>query len=207
MSLFGKKYYVFGWDGKRHSITAKKLYKRVMKDCESDYNWIASATELVRVCKQFEFPEKYARKIQIAILNCFANLETKKEIHSSQRPTDEEAVNYCYNSLADWSDEAEKVRQKYLKAVIEGITRYHFKLLEFDYYGPTYHKICEEWKRVKFEQYSSMSFLDFKKLRKTLETEFGKIMTTAEEEGVFQKDYEKYLEEMRKFWSSLHLDV
>ena len=207
MSLFEKKYHVVGWDGKEHSITAKKLYERVMKDCESDYNWIASATELVRVCKQFKFPEKYAQEIQIAILNCFANLETKKEIGSHQEPTDADAVNFCYNSLAGTSEEANRVRQKYLKAVIEGITKYHFRLLEFNHYGPTYHRICEEWKRVKFEEYGSMSSLDFKKLRKALDAEFDKIMKTAEEEGAFQKDDEKHLEEMRKFWSSLHLDI
>ena len=207
MSLFKKKYHVLGWDDKEHSFTAKKLYERVMKDSESDYDWIASATELVRVCKQFEFPEKYAQKIQIAILNCFANLENKKEIRSYQKPTDEEAVNFCYNFLANTSDEANMVRQKYLKAVIEGVARYHFSVLEFNHYGPTYHKICEEWKRVKFEEYSSIASLDFKKLRKALNAEFDKMMKTAEEEGVFQKDDEEHLETMRKFWSSLHLDI
>ena len=207
MSLFKKKYHLYGWDGKKYSFTAKKLYERVMKDSESDYNWIASATELVRVCKQFEFPEKYAQKIQIAILNCFANLENKREIASRQRPTDGQAVNFCYDSLANVSDEANRVRQKYLKAVIEGIARYHFCALEFNHCGPTYHKICEEWKRVKFEEYSSIASLDFNKLRKALDAEFDKMMKTAEEEGVFQKDDEEHLEAMRKFWSSLHLDI
>ena len=206
MSLFEKRYTITGWRGDEHSLTAKKLYKRVMKDSESDYNWIASATELVRVCNQAKFPEKFAQEIQIAILNCFANLETKKEVGSHQEPTDADAVNFCYNALADVSEEANKVRQKYLKAVIEGITKYHFRLLDFNHYGPTYHKICEEWKRIKFEEYSHISSLDFKKLRKTLDDEFDKTMRTAEEEGAFQKDDEKHLEEMRKFWSSLNLN-
>lgn len=203
MSLFEKNYHVLGWDGKQHSFTAKKLYERVMKDCESDYNWIASATELVRVCKQFKFPEEYAQQIQIAILNCFANLENKKEIGGHQEPTDTEAVNFCYNSLANASDEANRVRQKYLKAVIEGITKYHFSIFEFNHYGPTYHKICEEWKRVKLEEYSSISSLDFKILRKTLDAEFDRIMKTAEKEGAFQRDDEKHLEAMRNFWASI----
>ena len=188
MSLFEKRYTITGWRGDKYSLTAKKLYKRVMKDSESDYNWIASATELVRVCNQAKFPEKFAQEIQIAILNCFANLENKKEVGSHQEPTDADAVNFCYNALADVSEEANKVRQKYLKAVIEGIIRYHFRLLDFDHYGPTYH----------------ISSLDFKKLRKTLDDEFDKTMRTAEEEGAFQKDDKKHLEEMRKFWSSLN---
>ena len=205
MSLFEKKYTFKGWRGDKYSLTAKQLYKRVRKDSESDYNWIASATELVRDCNQAKFPEKLAREIQIAILNCFANMETK-EVESHQEPTDADAVNFCYNALADVSEEANKVRQKYLKAVIEGIIRYNFRLRDFEHYGPTYHKICEEWKKIKLEEYGHISSLDFKKLRKALNDEFDKIMRTAEEEGVFQKDDEKHLEEMRKFWSSLNLN-
>lgn len=212
MSLFNlfkreQGYRIVDWHGKEHRLTAKELYERVMEDCKSDYNWIASATELVRICNEFGFPQEYAQAIKIAILNCFANLETKKELEGYQEPTDADAVQFCYDSLADVSEEANKVRQKYLKAVIEGITRYHFRLLEFFHYGPTYHKICEEWKRVKFEEYSHISSLDFKKLRKALDDEFDKTMRTAEEEGVFQKDDEKNLEEMRTFWSSLDLDI
>lgn len=206
MSLFEERYIITGWRGDKHSLTAKELYERVMKDSQSDYNWIAPATELVRVCNRAKFPEKYAHEIQIAILNCFANLENKKEVGFHQKPTDADAVNFCYNVLADVSEEANKVRQKYLKAVIEGITKYHFRLLDFSHYGPTYHKICEEWKRIKFEEYCHFSSLDFKKLRKYWDDEFDKIMRTAEEEGVFQKDDEKHLEEMRKFWSSLMQD-
>ena len=205
MSLFEKKYTFTGWSGDEYSLTAKKLYERVMKDSKSDYNWIASATELVRVCKQLKFPETYAQEIQIAILNCFANLETKKELESHQEPTDADAVNFCYNSLADISEEANKVRQKYLKAVIEGVTKYHFGILEFNHYGPTYHRICEKWERAKFEEYNHVSSLDFKKLRKALNDEFDQTMRAAEKEGAFEKDDEKHLEAMRNFLSSLKL--
>ena len=129
-----------------------------MKDSQSDHDWIASATELVYVCNQAKFPKKYEQEIQIAILNCFANLENKKEIKSYQKPTDADAVNFCYNELADVSEEANQVRKKYLKAVIKGITMYHFNLTDFYHYGPTYHKICEEWKRIMFEEYCNISW-------------------------------------------------
>ena len=212
MSLLKNKYTITGWRGDEYSLTAKKLYERVMKDSESDYNWIASATELVRVCKHFKFPEGYAQEIKIAILNCFANLETKKEIGSYQEPTDADAVNFCYNSLADVSEEANKVRQKYLKAVIEGIVKYHhFDPLEL-FIGPTYHKICEEWEKIKFEEYGHISSLDFTKLRKVLDDEFDKIVRTADEEGAFQKDEDKFWSSFKlcNFWNSgdfiMHLD-
>lgn len=44
MSFFEKKYEVTGWHGDTQSLTAKKLYERVLEDSKSDYNWIASAT-------------------------------------------------------------------------------------------------------------------------------------------------------------------
>ena len=83
MSFFKKKYKVKGWNGDTHSLTAKALYERVLEDSKSDYNWIASATELVRVCNDPCFPEMYSVGIKLIILNCFANLETKKEKSNS----------------------------------------------------------------------------------------------------------------------------
>ena len=82
MSFFEKKYKVTDWDGDTHSLTAKQLYERVLDDSKSDYNWIASATELVRVCNNPCFPEMYAVGIKMIILNCFANLELQKEYPS-----------------------------------------------------------------------------------------------------------------------------
>ena len=92
MSSFEKKYNITGWKGKKYSLTAKQLYERVLEDSKSDYNWIASATELVRVCNDSCFPEKYAIAIKIIILNSFANLELQKECYSNVESTDAETV-------------------------------------------------------------------------------------------------------------------
>ena len=80
MSLFEKKYTVVGWNGDIHTLSAKALYERVLADSKSDYNWIASATELVKVCNSPSFPEMYAQAIKIIILNCFANLDCRRNI-------------------------------------------------------------------------------------------------------------------------------
>ena len=75
MSFCGRVYFFKGWYGERHFMTAKRLYKRVMKDASiSDFGWIASATELVRICDKPNFPQQYAHDIKIAILNCFAKI-------------------------------------------------------------------------------------------------------------------------------------
>lgn len=210
MSLFNlfkkeKRYRIVGWYGREHLLTASELYERVMKDCESDYNWIASATELVRVCNEPDFPQEYAQAIKIAILDCFANVEIKKEYPSNHEPTDVDAVYFCYNSLAGTSVKADEVRQKYVKAIIVGVSKYHFRLLEFKHHGPIYFELRDNWIKAKFEEYGSISEPNFEELCKTLHDDYDKTMKTAEADGAFQEDDEKINKEMKEFWSSLNL--
>ena len=207
MNFFEKKYNVTGWRGDKHSLTAKQLYDRVLEDSKSDYNWIASATELVRVCNDPCFPEIYAVGIKIIILNCFANLELQKEYPSKGELTDAEAVYSCYNSLPTTDETAKKVKEKYLTAVITGITKYTQSEVRLPIHvGPTYTKKVEEWKKKKFDEYvSAVTILNFDQLREDLYTDFDKMVKTAEEEGVFEKDDKEYREELRKFWASIDL--
>lgn len=207
MSFFEKKYKVTDWDGDTHSLTAKQLYERVLDDSKSDYNWIASATELVRVCNNPCFPEMYAVGIKMIILNCFANLELQKEYPSRRESTDNEAVYSCYNSLPSTDETAKKVKEKYLTAVITGITKYTQCEVRFPIHiGTTYRQKVEEWKKAKFDEYvSAIQILNFDQLRDDLYADFDKMVKTAEEEGTFEKDDEEYREEMRKFWASIDL--
>ena len=207
MSFFEKKYNVTGWRGDKHSLTAKQLYDRVLEDSKSDYNWIASATELVRVCNDPCFPEMYAVGIKIIILNCFANLELQKEYSSRREPTDAEAVYSCYNSLPTTNETAKKVKEKYLTAVITGITRYTQSEVRLPIHvGITYKQKVEEWKKKKFDEYvSAVTILNFDQLREDLYADFDKMVKTAEEEGAFEKDDKEYREELRKFWASIDL--
>lgn len=198
MSLLEEKYTVVGWHNERYFMTAKQLCERVLTDSKSDYNWIASATELVRVCTQPSFPQKYAQTIEIAILNCFASLETKKEFGGHREDTDDEAVCFCYRALFGVSEEADKARQNYLRAIIQGITRYHFGLFEFRHYGPTYHQICDEWKNSMFEKYSSEVHFNYDQLCQALHEDFDKTMKKAEEEGAFEEDDKKNRENTEK---------
>ena len=170
MSFFEKKYKVTDWDGDTHSLTAKQLYERVLDDSKSDYNWIASATELVRVCNNPCFPEMYAVGIKMIILNCFANLELQKECPSRRESTDNEAVYSCYNSLPSTDETAKKVKEKYLTAVITGITKYTQCEVRFPIHiGTTYRQKVEEWKKAKFDEYvSAIQILNFDQLRDDL---------------------------------------
>ena len=206
MSFFERRYHIKGWY-EEHCLTAKALWESVMEDAsKSDYNWIASATELVKVCNAPEFPKGYAQDIKVAILNCFASLEFKKDIPSHGEPTDQEAVYYCYNSLSGIDGKVVSAKTNYLLAIIKYIAFHHFGVLDTHYHsGPTYFKIREEWVKKKLFENISKNEIDFRQLIQELHNDFDKTIKTAEEEGAFKKDDEEHEEEMRKFWSSLHL--
>lgn len=206
MSSFEKKFTVVGWDGVIHNFSAKALYERVLADSKSDYNWIASATELVKVCNLPSFPEMYAQAIKSIILNCFANLELQKEYPSSGKSTDKAAVYSCYHSLPNTDETVIKVKQKYLTAIITAITKYTPCEVRLPMHpGPTYKKMCEDWKWAKFDEYVSKKEIDFDELRDTLYDDFEKMIKEAEEGGAFEEEDAEYREELRKFWASINL--
>ena len=94
------KYLINGWYGHKYLMRADELHLRVMNDSEeSNFNWIASATELIRICNIPDFPDDYATDIKIAILNCFSNLEGSR-VDAHLEPSDEKAVQDAYNSLS-----------------------------------------------------------------------------------------------------------
>lgn len=200
MSLFEKKYNIKDWKGNKHRLTAKQLCGRVLADSKSNYEWIASATELVRVCNEPDFPEMYAQVIKINILNCFANVALKGEYPSGEK-TDEAAVYSCYNSLASTDETVVRVKQKYLTAIIiETITKY----TKYEEPGQNYKKICKEWKKAKFDEYVSKEKIDFDELRKKLHSDFKNTIKSAEEAGAFEEDEEKDIEEFIKFLEGIN---
>lgn len=189
MSLSEKKYKITGWHGETQVLTAKNLYERVVENSKSDYNWIASAAELVRVCNEPDFPEMYATNIKIIILNCFANLELQQERCCNRRRTDKEAVYSCYNSLSGTDAAVIKAKEKYLAAIIEGITRYSGDEERFPiHFGHAYKKTCENWKKAKLKEYVSEVKIDFNQLRERLNADFEKTIKEADEKGFFDED-------------------
>lgn len=189
MSLSEKKYKITGWHGETQVLTAKNLYERILEDSKTDYNWLASATELVKVCNEPDFTKMHATNIKIIILNCFANLELQQERCYNRRLTDNEAVYSCYNSLPETDAAVIKAKEKYLAAIIEGITRYSGDEERFPiYFGPAYKETCEDWKKAKLNEYASEAKIDFNQLREKLNTDFEKTIKEAEEKGIFDED-------------------
>ncbi len=195
-----------GWRGTEYSLTAEELYNRVLADSQSDYNWIASATELVKVCNEPYFPEIYAIGIKLIILNCFANLELKKENPSNKEKTDNDAVYSCYHSLPSRDETVIKVKEKYLSAIIEGVIKYTKSEVRLPIHiGPVYHKVCDHWKKAKLEEYLSKVKIDFKKLREDLYYDFEITIRKAEKDGLFDEEDKVKNMEVSKFLSSIKL--
>lgn len=199
------------WKGRKRYFTAKGLYKRVMRDSKSDYDWITSATELVQVCERADFPKKYALEIELAILNCFANLELKRHIPSTHANNDQASVDFCYRAIIDANitndPRINAVKHKYLKAIIAGVVKYELTkgamLRRTASYGPTYCKICEVWQKERFEEYKDVYLASAYELRLALAESFNHTIKAAEESGIFEKEKQERLDR----WQALMADI
>lgn len=188
MGLFGF-YRIKGIDGIMHIMTAKQLYRRILEDSKSDYNWIAHASELVRICDEPDFPDEYAKEIKIRVLKCFASIKTKPERISYHTMEDENAVNKCYNSMSLSKDEdVIDARKRYFSSILNSIKNYseYGKRLEW-MYGLTYYKVCDEWKKSMFEKYyTDKPVNNFESLKSVLRNEFINTLKSAERNGRFK---------------------
>ena len=191
MSFVEEKYMVTGHHGDTYSLTAKQLYERILDDSKSDYNWIASASELVRICKKTSFPAEYALAIKCTILNCFTNIEHRANCGGDRyidKPADQEAVQECYNSLYQVEDEkAISARKRYLAEMIARAS--DIRIFDSLYHpGPTFRKLRKDWIKSKVQEYIFQEKIDFKQLVEVLHNEFVKIIKKAEVDGAFDED-------------------
>lgn len=192
MQLFVRRYLVnTSRDGKIR-MTAKALYERVLEDSKSNYNWIATASELLRVIELPKFPESYAQGIKIAILNCFSHLESMLDTPATTHD-EKVAISFCYNSLSNSNEEALRAKRKYLHAIMMSITK---ELCLFSLYahGTTFTKFRKEWVETKIEENIQKKELDFEHLIKALTTEFDTAVKTAKKNGLFDEDEKEELE-------------
>ena len=206
MNFLGQRYLIHGWRDSEHVLTAKELHERVMTDSKSDYNWIAPARELVRICKKTSFPSDYALDIKIAILNCFANIEHRANCGGDRYcddSADKEAVQYCYNSLYGIdNEEAIVARKRYLTEMID--TASYVRFMDSLYHpGPTFKKLREDWSKSKFEEYISQEKIDFKQLIETLRSSFTEVITTAESNGKYEEEEKKDKESWKMFYQKM----
>ena len=116
------KYFVTSWYNKTYLLTAEELLGRIERDSRSDYNWLASATELWRTINSTSttgvtFPREARERIAELIVQCFANI-FQKDGAGYKKPTDCDAVSDCYYVLPF----GHPVRDDYLKAIIKSVS-------------------------------------------------------------------------------------
>lgn len=194
MKIMKKRYLVNSWNGEVYFLTANELYEKVMKDSKSTYNWIAPASEIVRICKKKSFPEEYANDIKIAILNCFAKLELVSDDEFRILDKDYEAVRFCYNSLNEVDEKTMSARQNYLKAVIRSVAFNHYEIPI--HHGKTYFQKCDDWINSKFYENINEEEIKFPSFIEYLKQDFQNMIKNAEKEGVFQEEDDAYYSNM-----------
>ena len=195
-----KFYYITGNTGTRYKLTAKQLCLRIIEDSKSDFNWIAPARELIRVCKAPDFPEEYSVIIKTAILNCFANIEERAN-HGGDRycidSEDKKAVYYSYNSLFGSDDEdVIAARKRYLEQMIIRSTYYCSRYMPL-HYGKTFVKVRNEWNKTKFDSLLNEEFIDFESLLYEFHSSFIEFVDISDKAGVFEEDKKRYEQRMK----------
>ena len=200
------KYLVKCYNNDYKEFTAEELYLQVQKDSRYDYNWIASASELVNTVSSKGFPEKYALAIKMLVLNCFANVELKQEHNYYHTSSDEQAVHSCYISIPDNNKKCKRIKEKYLRNIIRAVIKYDRTEERFPIHsGPSYDKFCSEWIEARYYEYSKKETIDFKNLRNELYDDFEKRLAYAEERGDFKEDDKKARKELDDFLNSILL--
>ncbi len=167
------------------SMTPVQIYDRVMA-CSQNKNavWKFSASELYRVTCLKGFPSHYAREIQIAILNRFAELELNDKFVATTE--DQDAINAIYSRslLAEDNDENSLMKMAckgYLASMIEKATSLAFStpvypILDYD-------KLKNKWREAKFKEYGEV-VVNFNYLLEILTKDFQEFIKSSREEGL-----------------------
>ena len=191
MSFLEKRYTIKGWYGETYHLTAKHLCKRVLKDSQSNYDWLAPAQEIVKTCEQASFPLEYAIIIKIAILNCFANVEHMANSGGNRyrtNPYDQLAVMNCYNSLYGInSEEAISARKYYLTEIISTASDVREVFDPLSPPDPQFFTLREQWIKQKLEHYIAQETIDFNQLLETLRKDIAEMIQTAKSNGDFKE--------------------
>ena len=166
---------------------------------ESDYEWIAPAIELVKICKDKRFPREYAVDIEMAILNCFANIEARVNRGGDKRVTkanDALAVQYCYDELGrlmcltddkNFKKTLNSVRTRYLMEMISSAVNTSTRGLYFK--CKAFRDLKEDVIAKSFAKYSmveeNFNILD---MYEEISDETETIFREANKNGMFSSD-------------------
>lgn len=185
-------------NGEERTMRAKDIYEIIIgQSKDSDYNWMAPAIELVKLCRNQDFPREYAVDIEMAILTCFANIEARVN-RGGDKYVDKAdnvlAVQYCYDELGKLAQSTDNeelkksiiaVRTRYLKEMISSAVN---TTIRGDYiYCDAYGKLKEEIIGKYFVEYSVQEGFNIKDMYEKISDETDKIFRQAYKSGMFKQ--------------------
>lgn len=152
------------------------IHKKIMKQSKnSNYDWLASADELVNVCNKRGFNRIYAIDIKCAILNCYADLYHHRDVISS------EGVFIAFNDLlAEYNKCKDKKdsgieSDKIFKTCSSFLNSYIFRITFWKYITNTsesFYKADREYRKNKIAKLMNLDFVDFDVLPQQVREEY-----------------------------------
>lgn len=175
------RFWITDWQGRIHRVTPEKLLERIKSDSsKSNYNWFASATEIVNTVSNFRFPDDIANELKIIVLKCFAEL-----LLDNEEGTDQAAVANCYRSI--YGGPGEQIKQLYREKLLDSVIRYS-EQRPYNVYGKEWRAFCEKWKGDVLRNFPMRIGNDFMKFQVNATTDFEKAVKEADKAGKFEND-------------------
>ncbi len=76
--------------------------------------------------------------------------------------------------------------------IIESIIKYDTDEVRLHIFsGKMYYKICDGWKKAKFDEYAPKSSINFSRLREELYKDFDRTIKKADENGLLESFWHK----------------
>lgn len=155
------------------------IHKIIMKQSKiSNYDWLASADELVDVCNKKGFNKKYSIDIKCAILNCYAAFYNHGDVVSY------DGVFIAFNDLLteyrkykDKNNYNEMEKDKIINACTNFLNSYIFRITFWEYITNTsnsFYKANREFRENKIRELMNLDYIDFEVLLPKICEEYKK---------------------------------
>lgn len=182
-------FYITDHYGNEHVMSDKALRDKIIEQSKkSNYNWLAPADELIKVCNNPKFDRTYAKDILMAIVNCYANLL------NGDCPCSIVYAYDAYNQLFDTSEQiidnqVLDVRRKFLRTFI---VRNIFWNKYLGNIHETFWKAENKWIDDTTEELLKVRHVKFGSLKEDLVRDFEKYIDEEMNKGNVIEEHMSY---------------
>lgn len=160
------------------------IHKLIMKQSkESDYNWLASSGELLRVCNKPNFNKKYAQDIKLAIISCYSNLLDYKDFDN--------IINACqaFNELRIESKKNEEKDENIEKVCARFLDAFIFRKIFWTcvaYDGKSFDEETKKFRKTKIKQLLEQDTVNFHFLSENISREYKNYIDKKVQDGTIK---------------------